>query len=232
MRHPCQPLSTPAKSSGGDTSQIHPPATPGCRQQGMERAGLGQPGRKQTPATHPAFNAAALYPQRSLPPPSVRLLWGKDRTLGHTAPSALQSWISLAPSQLATTSPMTGKVAFKSCPQTILCLVGPLPASAVTLARQDNSLKKSTSSYLEVAGKIKQCPIIVLQSPSPWCFHKLLDNIGGWGVEETKKKLWGNSWLDSGKEDQTSASNKRHLHISHLFFIIYRSNLPKFSKGE
>lgn len=42
----------------------------------------------------------------------------------------------------------------------------------------------------------------------------------------------GNSWLDSGKMDQTSASNKRHLHISHLFFIIYRSNLPKFGKGE
>lgn len=118
-----------------------------------------------------------------------------------------------------------------ACPQTKFCLLGPPPASAVALARQVNNLKIYLKLHWSlVTAKEKQCPI-VLHSPYPSCFQKALGQRWGWGGEE-KTQLRGNSWLDSGKADQTSASNKRHLHISHLFFIIYRSNLPKFSKGE
>lgn len=68
-------------------------------------------------------------------------------------------------------------------------------------------------------------------------FHRVLSDhlfmfLSCSGITLEGEDPQGNSWLDFGKIHQTSASNKRHLHISHLFFIIYRSNLPKFSKGE
>lgn len=63
--------------------------------------------------------------------------------------------------------------------------MGPLPASAVTLARENDGLKNLPLVTLKPGSwKIKKCPI-VLQSPNPSCFHKLLDNIGG-GGRETK----------------------------------------------
>lgn len=153
---------------------------------------------------------------------------------GHTVAWGLQSQLLLAPSQLATTSPTTGKVVFAFCLSSDnIVPYGPSASICCGFSQRRQQPKNLPWVTLKSGScKIKQCPI-VLHSPNPSHFHKAFRQYwGGGGGEGEKKKLWGNSWLDSGKADQTSASNKRHLHISHLFFIIYRSNLPKFSKGE
>lgn len=115
--------------------------------------------------------------------------------LGHTVPSGLQSQLSPAPSQLATTSPTTGKAAFAFCLSSDnIVPYGPSASICCGLSQRRQQPKNLPRVTLKSGSwKIKQCPI-VLRSPNPSCFHKALGQYRGWGEKKTPGKQLIRFW--------------------------------------
>lgn len=109
------------------------------------RGPLGATEKEADPATHLASNTAALCSWRSVAPPSVRLPVGEAHKLWVSATRYHEDFKAgfpwLPPNPPPPPPPQARPHLHSACPQTILCLMGPLPASAVALPREDESLK-------------------------------------------------------------------------------------------
>lgn len=111
---------------------------------------------------------------------------------GHTVAWGLQSQLLLAPSQLATTSPTTGKVVFAFCLSSDnIVPYGPSASICCGFSQRRQQPKNLPWVTLKSGScKIKQCPI-VLHSPNPSHFHKAF------------RQYWGGGGGRGGREKKT-----------------------------